>query len=143
MSCRAVSYLNYKANNQKYPERKNGANNRMQTKIASSLLVLMGSLDWLTTIVGIIYFEAVEGNPFLAGLASTNLPVFTAIKLGTAFFVGFLFYQADKTLKQMENKSSKGFVLTRYVLKGAYLASLIILFFAIINNVLSVANAAN
>jgi hypothetical protein len=114
----------------------------MQTKTASSLLVLMGSLDWLTTIVGIICFGAVEGNPFLAGLANTNLPAFTAIKLGTAFFVGFLFYQADKTLNQTENKSSKGFVLTRHVLKGAYLASVIFLLFAVLNNVLSVVNAA-
>jgi hypothetical protein len=120
----------------------NGANNRMQTKTASSLLVLMGSLDWLTTIVGIVYFGAVEGNPFMAGLANTNLPAFTAIKLGTAFFVGFLFYLADKTLNQTENKSGKGFVLTRHVLKGAYLASVIFLLFAVMNNVLSVANAA-
>ena len=114
----------------------------MQTKTASSLLVLIGSLDWLTTIIGIMYFGAVEGNPFLAGLANTNLPAFTAIKLSTAFFVGLLFYQADKTLNQTENKSSKGFVLTRYVLKGAYLASVIFLLFAVLNNVLSVANAA-
>jgi hypothetical protein len=114
----------------------------MQIKTAPSLLVLMGSLDWLTTIVGIVCFGAVEGNPFLAGLASTNLPVFTAIKLGMAFFVGFLFYQADKTLNRVENKSSKGFVRTRYLLKGAYLASAVFLLFAVLNNVLMVASAA-
>ena len=113
----------------------------MQTRTASSLLILIGSLDWLTTIVGIIFLGAVEGNPFLTGLASTNLPAFTAIKLGTAFFVGFLFYQANKTLNHMENKSSRGFVLTQYVLGGAYLASVIILLFAILNNVLLFANA--
>ena len=114
----------------------------MQTRTASSLLILMGSLDWLTTIVGIIFFGAVEGNPFLAGFANSNLPAFTATKLGTAFFVGFLFYQAYKTLNHMENKSSRGFVLTRYVLMGAYLASVIILLFAVLNNVLLFANAA-
>ena len=100
----------------------------------------MGSLDWVTTMIGILYFGAVEGNPFLAGLASTNLPAFTAIKLGTAVFVGFLFYQADKTLNRTENKSSKNFMLTRYLLKGAYLASAIFLLFAVLNNVLTVAN---
>jgi hypothetical protein len=114
----------------------------MQTRTASSFLILMGSLDWLTTIVGITFFGAVEGNPFLAGLASTNMPAFTAIKLGTAFFVGFLFYQANKTLNYMENKSSRGFVLTQYVLRGAYLASVTFLLFAVFNNVLLVANAA-
>ena len=114
----------------------------MQTRTASSFLILIGSLDWLTTIVGIIFFGAVEGNPFLAGLANSNLSAFTAIKLGTAFFVGFLFYQANKTLNHLENKSSRGFVLTRYVLMGAYLASVIILLFAVLNNVLLFANAA-
>jgi hypothetical protein len=114
----------------------------MQVKTGPSLLVLMGSLDWLTTIVGIVFFGAVEGNPFLAGLAGTNLPAFTAIKLGTAVFVGFLFYQADKTLNRAENKSSKGVARTRFVLKGAYLASAIFLAFAVLNNVLTVANTA-
>ena len=114
----------------------------MQTRTASSFLILMGSLDWLTTIVGVIFFGAVEGNPFLSGLASTNLPAFTAVKLSTAFFVGFLFYQANKTLNHMENKSNRGFVLTRYVLRGAYLASVIILLIAVLNNVLLVANAS-
>jgi len=87
----------------------------------------MGSMDWLTTIVGIVYFGAVEGNPFLAGLAQTNLPVFTAIKLGTAFFVGFLFYQAEKTLNRTEDKKSKNFKRMHYLLIAAYLASLIFL----------------
>ena len=103
---------------------------------------MMGSLDWLTTIVGILYFGAVEGNPFLASLAQTNLPVFTAIKLGTAFFVGFLFYQAEKTLNRTEDKKSKGFARMRYLLIAAYLASLIFLLVAVVNNVLTVAAVA-
>ena len=123
------------------PERER-RNHRMQIKTSPSLLVLMGSLDWLTTIVGIVWFGAVEGNPFLAGLTGTNLPAFTVIKLGTAIFVGFMFYQANKTLSGLENKNSKGFVRTRLVLKGAYLASAIFLTYAVINNVLTVINAA-
>ena len=99
----------------------------------------MGSMDWLTTIIGIIYFGAVETNPFLAGLASRNLLVFTAIKLGTAVFAGFLFYLADKMLNRAENKHSKGFVLTSFLLKGAYLASVAFLTFAVLNNVLTAA----
>ena len=99
----------------------------------------MGSMDWLTTIIGIVYFGAVEGNPFLATLAVTNLPAFTAIKLGTAFFVGFLFYQAEKNLNRVEDKKSKGFVRMRFLLIGAYLASLVFLMFAVVNNILTVA----
>lgn len=102
----------------------------------------MGSLDWLTTIVGIVYFGAVEGNPFLADLAQSNLLVFSVIKLGTAFFVGLLFYQADKILNQTENKGSKRFKGTRYLLIAAYFASLIFLLVAVLNNVLTVAAVA-
>jgi hypothetical protein len=98
----------------------------------------MGSLDWLTTIIGIVCFGAVEGNPFLAGLARTNLPVFTVIKLGTAVFLGFLFYQAEKALNNTANQDDKTVMRTRFLLKGAYAASLAFLVFAVLNNVWAV-----
>jgi hypothetical protein len=113
----------------------------MQIKAAPSLLVLMGSMDWLTTLVGILYFGAVESNPFLSEIARTNLPAFTAIKLGTAFFTAFLFYQAEKTLDRAPNKHSRAFVGVRYLLRGAYIASIIFLFVAVLNNLLTVAAA--
>ena len=100
--------------------------------------MLIGSIDWLTTVVGIVYFGAVEANPFLADLASSNLAVFSVIKLGTAIFVGFLFYHAEKTLSRMDNKESKGFIRTQYLLRGAYLTSLIFLVIVVVNNVLTV-----
>jgi len=95
----------------------------------------MGSFDWLTTIVGIIYFGAVEGNPFLGGLAKTNLFAFTAIKLGTAFFVGFLFYQAEKILSGAENQDRNAARWVRLILRGAYVVSLVFLAYALLNNV--------
>ena len=112
-------------------------------RTAPSLLVLMGSMDWLTTIVGIAYFGAVEGNPFLAEVARTNLLAFTAIKLGTAFFAAFLFYQAEKTLNKAQDHESKNFTRVRYLLKGAYVASLIFLLVAVLNNILAVISISN
>ena len=53
----------------------------------------MGYLDWLTTIIGIAYFGAVEFNPVMAQLTQTNLVAFTAVKLTIALFVGLLAYQ--------------------------------------------------
>jgi hypothetical protein len=111
----------------------------MQVKTAPGLLVLMGSLDWLTTIIGIVWFGAVEGNPFLAGLAITNLPAFTVIKLGTAVFIGFLFYQADKTLNSAANQGSKAAKRVRLLLKAAYSVSLVFLMFAVLSNIWTVA----
>jgi hypothetical protein len=95
----------------------------------------MGSLDWITTIVGIVGFGAVEGNPFLAGLVGTNLLAFTAIKLGTAIFAGLLFYQAERILNSVADKGSKAFRAVRLVLKGAYVGSVLFLVFAVMNNV--------
>jgi len=103
----------------------------------------MGSMDWLTTIVGIVYFGAVEGNPFVANLAQTNLPAFSAVKLGTAFFIGFLFYQAEKTLNRQMDTKSKNFTKTRFLLGIAYLASVSFLIFAVVNNILVVARVTS
>ena len=107
-------------------------------KTGPSLLIIMGSMDWLTTIIGIVYFGAVEGNPFLSEIARTNLPVYTAIKLSTAVFVGFLFYQAEKTLSRAQDKS-KGFAWTRQLIKGAYVGSAVFLLIAVLNNIVNVA----
>ena len=121
-----------------FPRSINGEIIVLRLKPAPSLLVLMGSMDWLTTIVGIVYFGAVEGNPFIADIARTNLPAFTVIKLGTAFFVAFLFHRAEKTLNQAKDKESKSFTSVRYLLKGTYAASIIFLLAAVLNNVLAV-----
>jgi hypothetical protein len=99
----------------------------------------MGSLDWLTTVVGIVFFGAVESNPFFSQLATTNLLGFTAIKLSVAFFVGFLFYIAYKLLNRAENLEGKDTKAVRLFLSSAYVASAAFLFFAVLNNVWIVA----
>lgn len=99
----------------------------------------MGSLDWLTTIVGIVCFGAVESNPFLSQLATTNLLGFTALKLSVAFFVGFLFYLGDKLLNHAENQRSETTRLVRLILRSAYATSMVFLFLAVLNNVWIVA----
>ena len=106
------------------------------------MLVLLGSLDWLTTIVGIVYFGAVEANPFLAELARSNLPVLTIVKLGTAAFVGFLFYQAERTLSRASNQNGKSFGVVRFIHRAAYFSSIAFLLFAVLNNIWTVASIA-
>jgi hypothetical protein len=64
-------------------------------------LVAMGILDLVTTVLGVLYFGAVEINPLFAGIANSNILVFSGIKLATAVLVGFLFYKgfaSEKTL---------------------------------------------
>ena len=107
----------------------------MRPLTASSLLVLMGSLDCLTTIIGIVGFGAVEGNPVLGGLARSNLAVFTAIRLGSAFLVGLLFYLAEKSLNHVGTPDSRDVKLVRIIVNAAYAVSVGFLAFVVLNNV--------
>jgi hypothetical protein len=102
--------------------------------VPSLALVLIGSMDWLTTIIGIVYFGAVEGNPFLADITRTSLPAFTAIKLFTTIFVGLLFYKADKMLLRTQDKSTRSFRFARIILRVAYITATALLLVAVLNN---------
>ncbi len=109
--------------------------------VPSLSLILMGSIDWLTTIIGIMYFGAVESNPFLADITQTSLPVFTVIKLSTTLMVGLLFYKAEKTLVGTPDKSAKSFKCARMILRAAYVVVTAILLFAVLNNLIVVVTA--
>jgi hypothetical protein len=109
--------------------------------IPSLSLILMGSIDWLTTVIGIVYFGAIEGNPFLADITQTSLPLFTLIKLFTTVIVGLLFYNAEKTLLKISDKSTRSFKYARIILRAAYVVATAILLFAVLNNLIVVINA--
>lgn len=96
-------------------------------------------MDWLTTIIGIAYFGAVESNPFLAEITRTSLPAFTAIKLSTTIIVGLLFYKAEKTLLRTQDKNSHSFRFTRLILRGTYMTATVLLLIAVLNNLIVVA----
>lgn len=109
--------------------------------IPSLALVLVGSMDWLTTIIGIACFGAFESNPFIAGIAGASLPAFTAIKLSTTVFIGLLFYQGERILLRTQDKNSRSFQCTCILLRGACIAAIVFLLFAVVNNLIVVATA--
>jgi len=98
-------------------------------------------MDWLTTIIGILYFGAVEGNPFIADIARTSLPAFTAIKLSIIILAGLLFYTAERILMGTQDKNSRSFRCTRIILRGAYIAATVFLLIAVLNNLIVVVRA--
>jgi hypothetical protein len=119
-----------------------GGGNILRVRAVPSLsLFLMGSMDWLTTMIGIIYFGAVEGNPFIANVVSVSLPAFTAIKLSTTIIIAFLFHKADKMLLKTQDKNTRSFRYARLMLRGAYLMATALLLVAVLNNLLIVAKA--
>jgi hypothetical protein len=95
----------------------------------------MGFLDWLTTIVGVLYFGAVEINPLFSSLTRTSLLAFSCMKLSVTMLVGFLFYRGCK----VQQASSVGSRLERRFLASGYFASLMTLMFVVTNNILTVA----
>lgn len=122
-------------------EKKGGGSILRVRAVHSLSLVMMGSMDWLTTIIGIVYFGAVEGNPLLADVVRTSLPTFTVIKLSTSIIIGLLFYQADKLLARTQDKSTRSFRYTRVTLRGAYIVAMSLLIFAVLNNLIVVVQA--
>jgi len=142
MSRLEAQYLSQDHLNADHLEKEIGGGKILRIRSGPSLsLVLMGSMDWLTTIIGIVYFGAVEANPFLVGVASTSLPTFTAIKLSTTIIIALLFHKADKILLRTQEKDTRSFRYARVMLRGTYIAATAILLFAIINNLIVVANA--
>jgi len=113
----------------------------MRIKAYSSLLlVLMGSMDCLTTVIGMLYFGAVELNPFIAGIVSTNLPAFVILKLTTTIFVCLLFVQTEKILMKTSNKTTKAFNYTHKLLKLTYMGIIAFLVIVVANNLMVLAN---
>jgi hypothetical protein len=98
----------------------------------------MGTADLLTTLVGVAYFGAVEINPLMANLVSTNLPAFSALKLASTLIIGATFYQAKKCFSQTPQKTFNG---TQSLFKIAYAAALFFLLCVVANNIISIAHA--
>jgi hypothetical protein len=96
-------------------------------------LLLLGFLDWLTTIAGVFCFGAVEVNPLFSGLAHSNVLAFSGIKLLVTVFVGLLFYKTDK----IKDNIGSNFNLGKHILNTGYFASFMILTVAVANNALS------
>jgi hypothetical protein len=105
------------------------------------LLVLMGSMDCLTTVIGIAYFGAVEVNPLLAGIANRSLMAFVVLKLATTVVVCLFFVQAEKILMKTENKKTRAFSYTRMLLKIAYLGVIVFLAVVVTNNIIVLVRA--
>ena len=62
--------------------------------IAFLSILILGFLDWLTTITGVVYFGATELNPLFAGLTQANLIFFSAVKLVAITLASLAFYKA-------------------------------------------------
>lgn len=95
---------------------------------------MIGFLDWLTTVLGVLYFGSVEINPLFAGIIDSNILVYSGIKLSTAVLVGFLFYKGYAIEKTPGINSHLG----KRFLRSGYFVSLMALTVLVANNIIAV-----
>jgi hypothetical protein len=100
----------------------------------SFLIILLGSIDCLTTIIGVIYFGASELNPFMTGIVSSSIFAFLVLKISATILIGFTYLLAKKTLNKSMDKSTKTFKYSSKLMKGAYAGLMIFLLITVMNN---------
>jgi hypothetical protein len=93
-------------------------------------LIIIGSLDLITTIVGVVFFGANETNPLIAGLAQSNLLMFSFVKLFAIIVTGLVFYKAEVKAKITSQLSP----FAKKFLHSGFAICFFALSFAVLNN---------
>jgi hypothetical protein len=104
--------------------------------IPSLLIILMGTLDCITTIIGVSYSGAKELNPAMAAIISTNVGAFLVVKIAATAFIAFTYVFARKILMHMPNKSVRTLNYSFKLLTVAYAGVAGYLALAVANNLL-------
>jgi len=104
--------------------------------IPSVLLIIMGTIDCLTTVIGILYHGATELNPLMAGIVSTNIGAFLIVKLVATMIAASSFVIANKTLMNTQDKGTRTFIYSSKLIKIASASLLIFLAIVVANNLL-------
>jgi hypothetical protein len=101
-------------------------------------LILIGTLDWLTTVVGVVFFGATETNPLLANLTQSNMLLFSAVKFAAITLTGLTFYRAETKSKITSQISP----FAKKFLNSGYAISLFTLMTVVLNNFVAIVNVA-
>jgi hypothetical protein len=92
-------------------------------------IILLGSLDWLTTIIGIASNGSIEINPLLSGLTKSSMVVFSIVKLSADVVAAFAFYKAEAI--------SIGQTVKNF-LNGAFSVTCLIFVTVVVSNLLTI-----
>jgi len=108
----------------------------MQKKeiILFSAIILLGILDWLTTITGIFFYGAAELNPLLSGLTKSSMILFSVVKLSAVVLIGFAFYKAAAISKS----TTHDWHFTKRFLYGGYSLTLLTLTTVVASNIIAI-----
>jgi hypothetical protein len=101
-------------------------------------IILIGTLDWITTLVGVLFFGATETNFLLAGLTRSNMLLFSAVKLSAIILTGLVFYKAESKAKLVSQISP----LAKKFLTSGYAICLLTLSLVVANNFSAIVSVA-
>ncbi len=104
--------------------------------IPSLLIILMGTLDCVTTILGVAYAGATELNPAMAVIVNSNVGAFLVVKIAATIFIALTYVFARKILLHLPNKNGKTFRYSNRALSFAYVGLACFLAFAVANNLI-------
>ena len=104
--------------------------------LLSILIVLVGSMDCLTTVIGVQYFGAAESNPFMAIMVSTNIGSFLTVKIAATILIALTYVLANRALMGTSNKTSKLFKYSCRTVELAYAGIIAFLAMTVTNNLL-------
>jgi len=100
-----------------------------------SAIILVGFLDWLTTVTGLFFYGAAEANPLLSGLTKSSMILFSVVKLSAVVLIGFAFYKAAAISKSRTHdwRFTKrflygGYSLTFFALTAVVASNMIAIF---------------
>jgi Domain of unknown function (DUF5658) len=104
--------------------------------IPSLLILLMGTLDCVTTVIGVAYSGAKELNPAMAIIVDSNVGAFLVVKIAATIFMAVSYVFARQILQHMPNKNGKAFFYSIKALTLAYVGLICFLALAVVNNLL-------
>lgn len=101
------------------------------------IIFFLGSIDCLTTVIGIIYSKTNELNPFMAAIISTGIGTFVVVKIAATAFIASTYTLANQTLMKAQNKDGKCFKYSYRLIKASYIGIITFLAVVVVNNLLT------
>ena len=102
----------------------------------SFILILVGAMDCLTTVIGVMYYGAAELNPCMTYIVSSSIPAFILIKIVATLVIASTYIIAKRTLDSTPNKEMKFFKYFSIGMKVAYAGLAIFLAIVVANNLI-------
>ena len=108
--------------------------NSYKALMVLAIVFVLGYLDWLTTVIGLLFCGGTELNPVMSGLTKSSILVFSATKLAVVAFTGFAAYKAvDITIHAKNN-----WRLTSKFVNGGISLIVLMLMVVVANNMMVV-----